>query len=84
MQMIRVQTRFFGPLRDIVQRDELRLDLSSPCTGEEAFHALVTKFPAMEKWRSSVRLAVNMEYESLDSELKDGDEISFIPPVSGG
>jgi molybdopterin converting factor subunit 1 len=82
--LIDVKIKFFGPLRDIVQREELSLDVPSPCTGEQAFQALVIKFPEMQKWKRSVRLAVNMEYTSFDRELKEGDEICFIPPVSGG
>jgi molybdopterin converting factor subunit 1 len=82
--MTSIIIRFFGPLRDIVQRDELLLELPSPQTGEQVFQTLVTKFPEMQKWKSSVRLAVNLEYTPFDRELKNGEEICFIPPVSGG
>lgn len=29
-------------------------------------------------------VAVNMEYCSVDTPLKDGDEVAFFPPVTGG
>lgn len=82
--MIHVRVKFFGPLKDIAASDELSCGVSSPHTGEQAFQSLVEKFPAMKEWKSSVRLAVNMEYTTFDCELKEGDEICFIPPVSGG
>ncbi len=82
--MIDVRVKLFGPLKDIAAADEVALSLPPPCMGEGAFEALVEKFPEMGKWRSSVRLAVNLEYTSFGHELKNGDEVCFIPPVSGG
>lgn len=82
--MIRVNVRIFGPLRDLVKQDELTLDLPDVCTGEEAFERLVALSPDLKKWRESVRLAVNLEYVQFTHFLKAGDELSFVPPVSGG
>lgn len=84
MNTMRVTAKFFGPLRDIVQQPELPLDLPVGHTGDDAFTALAAQFPQLQEWRSSVRLAVNLEYTHFDRPLKQGDEISFIPPVSGG
>jgi molybdopterin converting factor subunit 1 len=82
--MIDVKIKFFGPLRDIFERDELQIQVPSPHNGATAFEILSVMNPHIYKWKSSVRLAVNLEYTSFDHELKDGDEICFIPPVSGG
>ncbi len=32
----------------------------------------------------TVRVAVNREYADLQQMVKDGDEIAFFPPVTGG
>ena len=32
----------------------------------------------------SLRVAINKNYVNEDTELKDGDEFAFIPPVQGG
>lgn len=82
--MISVRVRFFGPLRDIVRRDELLLELPDGCTGEGAFENLVSLHPGVAKWKQSVRFAVNLDYSQFTQELQQDDEISFIPPVSGG
>lgn len=82
--MINVTLKLFGPLREMVQQDELQLQVPPPYNGETAFEILTTNHPRIRRWRASVRLAVNMEYTSFDHVLKSGDEISFIPPVSGG
>ena len=32
----------------------------------------------------SLRVAINKNYVNEDTELKDSDEVAFIPPVQGG
>lgn len=82
--MTSVNVKFFGPLRDIVQHDELTVQVASKCTGEDVFEKLAGDYPAIRKWKQSVRLAVNLEYVGFSQGLNTGDEVSFIPPVSGG
>ena len=82
--MSRIEVRVFGPLRDIAGTERIFLELPSPGTGVQAFEALATLFPAVRKWEGSVKLAVNLEYASMDARLQPGDEVCFLPPVSGG
>jgi len=82
--MISVKVRFFGPLRDIARCEEQWMELPDTCTGEAAFERLATLYPGLGPWRQSVRLAVNLAYVQFSHGLKTGDEVSFIPPVSGG
>jgi len=79
-----VTALFFGPVRDIVGAEMLRLDVPAPFTGDAAFECLAGRFPRLRSWRGTLRLAVNREYAAFDSVLASGDEISFLPPVSGG
>ena len=82
--MINVTVRFFGPLRDIIHHDELTVELPDASKGEAAFEKLASVYPDLRQWRQSVRLAVNLEYTQFSHELRPNDEVSFIPPVSGG
>ena len=82
--MICVEVKFFGPLRDAVGSDEIHLSISEPHTGESAFEALTLLKPGISDWRPSLRLAVNLEYVDFKQVLHDGDELCFVPPVSGG
>ena len=45
---------------------------------------LSREFPAMAPYRGSVSGALNTEYARMDAEVADGDEVAFLPPVSGG
>ena len=82
--MISVTLKVFGPLRDILCQNDLEIEIPPPYTGESAFQALASRHPQLEPWKPSLRFAVNLTYVNLDHPLRDGDEICFIPPVSGG
>lgn len=82
--MIKIEVKLFGPVRDVVGTDSIELEVQAPYAGNDAFEALVSRYPGLRPWRSSVRLAVNLEYVPFSHVLRSGDEVSFIPPVSGG
>jgi molybdopterin converting factor small subunit len=53
----------------------------------ELFEMLETRHPTLKKKRilTSVAVAVNLEYADMDDgQIKAGDEVAIIPPVSGG
>lgn len=45
---------------------------------------LIEAHPGLERYRTTVRLALNAEYARPDSRFRDEDEVALIPPVSGG
>jgi len=79
-----VTALFFGPVREIVGTDVLPLEVPDPFTGDAAFECLAARYPRLRPWRPTLRLAVNRAYAPFESVLAPGDEIGFIPPVSGG
>ena len=76
--------RLFAALREAVGRSEVELELSAGATPEDAWRRLVETYPALPARRGSVAAAVNRRYASFDDPLAPGDEVVFIPPVSGG
>jgi molybdopterin converting factor subunit 1 len=81
---MRVRVRLFASLREAVGRDQLDLDLPEGATAETAWERLVAEWPALAARRRSLSAAVNRRYLPFDSPLAPGDELVFIPPVSGG
>ena len=79
-----VTVRLFARLREIAGTTELRRELPEGATVEAAWTALAREFPALADHRPSVSCAVNEEYARMSSALRDGDELAFLPPVSGG
>jgi molybdopterin converting factor subunit 1 len=81
---MRVHLRLFASLREAVGREALELDLPEGATAEEAWRRLAEEHPDVAPWRKSLAAAVNRAYTRFDTRLEDGDELVFLPPVSGG
>ena len=81
---MRVRVLFFGQLKDIVGRSEESLDLAEPSDLGSLFSRYSAQFPGLEGLRKSIVLARNQQFSALSTPLADGDEVAFLPPVSGG
>jgi len=81
---MRVTVRLFAKLRDIAGSGELARDAQPGATVVDVWRALVADFPEMARYESSMSSAVNAEYARMATAIADGDEIAFLPPVSGG
>ena len=81
---MQVRVRLFAALRDALGTGEVSLDLPERATAEEAWGALLSSHPELAPRRKSLALAVNRTYAPFSQVLAPGDEIVFIPPVSGG
>jgi molybdopterin converting factor subunit 1 len=75
---------FFASLADVVGSREVELDASEYPDVGSIFSRFEKDFPKMAEYRRAVMYAVNSEYASPETAVKDGDEIAFLPPVSGG
>jgi molybdopterin converting factor subunit 1 len=81
---MRVTVRLFARLRDIVGANELTRDVPTPASVKTVWEQLVTEFPSLGAYAPSISAAVNADYVRLDAQVADGDEVAFLPPVSGG
>ena len=79
-----VTVRLFARLREIAGTGELSRQLPDRATARDAWSAIAGEFPDLAGYASSVSCAVNESYARLTTELHDGDEVAFLPPVSGG
>lgn len=81
---VSIRVLFFGAARDVVDANPLDLSLEAPATVGSAFQSLVEKFSPLERFGRSLLFAVNQEYATPDTLLKENDELAVFPPVSGG
>ena len=75
-----IKVRFFASFRERVGRSEDAIDTPRALTVAEVWSQTAGGKPLP----ANVLVAVNMEYASLDRKVKDGDEVAFFPPVTGG
>jgi molybdopterin converting factor subunit 1 len=81
---VHVRIRLFARLRELAGASELTRDVPEGSTALDAWRALVAEFPPLADYSRSISCAVNEDYAKLAAPLRDGDEVAFLPPVSGG
>lgn len=82
--MNRITIRLFATLRERAGTSELSRNFPDNATVAEIWRSLGEEFPALRGHRDTVGFAVNQEYVDGDYRPRAGDEVAFIPPVSGG
>jgi molybdopterin converting factor subunit 1 len=81
---MKVRVQCFAAVREIVGVGELIVDVAEGSTLTQLIHQLQCQFPQLQALTGSLLFSVNREYASPDKRLTAGDEVAFIPPVSGG
>ena len=76
--------RVFARLRDITGAAELARDLAPGATIGDLWRQLAGEFPELAGYERSISSAINADYARMDQVIGEGDEIAFLPPVSGG
>jgi molybdopterin converting factor subunit 1 len=80
---MRVTVRLFARLRDIAGAGELVREVPGG-TARQVWDDLVGEFPPLGDYTRSISVAINTDYAHMDGRVEDGDEVAFLPPVSGG
>jgi molybdopterin converting factor subunit 1 len=76
--------RLFARLREIAGADELQRPAAGAATVADVWQGLTIDWPALAPYAGSVSCAVNAQYARMTTPVADGDEVAFLPPVSGG
>ncbi len=81
---MKIKVKLFAVFRDIVGAKEEELTVEPGTTVQKLLDQYILRFPQMAKFRDHIVMSVNREYGPPGRALKEGDEVSFLPPVSGG
>ena len=81
---MKVKVLFFASCTDIVGSRELAVEITDGSRVQNLVDELVTQFPRLVAMSDVLSVAVNAEYTGTETELREGDEVALIPPVSGG
>lgn len=81
---MKVKVKLFAAFREVAGVKEEDLDLPEGITVDGLLDEYVRRFPALGRYREHIILSVNREYGAPARVLREGDEVSFLPPVSGG
>jgi len=83
-QSIRIKVLFFGRLKEILGRTHESVDLAVESDIESLFAQYASHYPELKQYRSSLVASRNQEFAPWNTALHTGDEVAFLPPVSGG
>jgi molybdopterin converting factor subunit 1 len=81
---MRVTIRLFARLRDLAGSGELTRDIPGPATAHTVWRSLTAEIPSLGEYERTLSVAINAEYSRMAAAVQDGDEVAFLPPVSGG
>ncbi|MGA8206650.1 MAG: molybdenum cofactor biosynthesis protein MoaE [Candidatus Dormiibacterota bacterium] len=79
-----VRVRLFASLRELAGASVVGLELHEPTSVESIWMRLCELHSGLGQWRDSVRPALNLGYVDWETKVSPGDELAFLPPVSGG
>jgi molybdopterin converting factor subunit 1 len=81
---MRVTIRLFARLRDLAGTGELVREVPDAATVHMVWSALVGEMPTLGEYERTMSVAVNADYSRMTAVVHEGDEVAFLPPVSGG
>ena len=80
---MKVNVKFFGIFQEAAQTQEVKIEIKKGTRVNELYHQILSSFPEKKRF-PRVLFAVNQDFVKSSQTLKEGDELSLIPPMSGG
>lgn len=80
--MKKINMNYFAFFRDLAGKSQESINTES-ATAKELYNELKLKYD-FNLCLSNLKVAINDEFKSFDTNLNDGDKVVFIPPVAGG
>jgi len=81
---MKIEVLFFGMVKEVTGCPSKTVEMGAGATVQTLFDHFAGRFPALNEISKSLVLAVNRRFVPRTQPLADGDEVAFMPPVSGG
>lgn len=81
---MKVSVRLFATFREAAGTGAGEVDVVPGTTVAQLWEELQVQYPRLKPMSGISAFAVNGCYSKPGVSLNDGDEVAFIPPVSGG
>ncbi len=79
-----VTVHFYSYLKDLAGCAQTAVTVPEGGTLEDLWGKLAARFPKLTPMEKSILLAVGVDYQDRSYGLREGDEVSLLPPVQGG
>jgi molybdopterin converting factor small subunit len=84
MSNVKVALVYLGQAREVAGTKEEEVVLQAPAKIEQAISQAISAHPKLSELMQTLKLLINGQWATTDSELKDGDRVTLLPPVGGG
>jgi molybdopterin converting factor subunit 1 len=81
---MRVKVHLFARLRDLAGAGEMECDVPDGSSVADVWQAVARTHDVLEPFGRSVSCALNADFAKMGAAVREGDEVAFLPPVSGG
>jgi molybdopterin converting factor subunit 1 len=81
---MQIKVLFFGALKDIVGRAEESISVEEGSNIGHLYSRYAQQYPKLSQHSGSLLFSRNREFVRQEEHLHEGDEVAFLPPVSGG
>jgi molybdopterin converting factor subunit 1 len=81
---MRVTVQYFARLRELAGCQTWTCELADGSTIADVWRACIARHPDVEVLGASLSCALNADFSRMGAVVRDGDEVAFLPPVSGG
>jgi molybdopterin converting factor subunit 1 len=81
---MRVTVRLFARLRELAGRESWQMDVKDDATAADAWAVVTQTTPDLAPFGRAISVAVNTSFARMSHPLREGDDVAFLPPVSGG
>ena len=81
---MKVRLLFFAVLRDITGKNETEVSVAEGTRAADIWNSLRREHASLASYAKPPMIAINEDYATPETPLRDGDELVFIPPVAGG
>ena len=81
---MRVSVRLFARLKELAGAETMTVEVPDSATVAEVWQAAIALVPALVPHGRALSCAVNATFARMSQKVSDGDDVAFLPPVSGG
>lgn len=81
---MRVKVQLFARLRELAGRSEYECDVPAGSSVADVWRAVADRHASLQPFGGAISCALNADFARMNAEVREGDEVAFLPPVSGG
>lgn len=81
---MRVKVQLFARLRELAGRGECDCEVPAGSSVADVWHAVADRHASLKPFGTAISCALNADFARMTAPVQEGDEVAFLPPVSGG